>query len=44
MTIVDYATRYPEAIPLRNTNSKAVADALSNYFTRVGISDEIVSD
>ena len=44
LTIVDYATRYPEAIPLRSTNSKTIADALIQYFSRVGIPDEIVSD
>ncbi|PFX14793.1 Transposon Ty3-I Gag-Pol polyprotein [Stylophora pistillata] len=44
LTIVDYATRYPEAIPLRSTSSKAVADALIQYFSRVGIPDKIVSD
>ena len=40
LTIMDYATRYPKAIPLRNASSKAVADAPINYFTRVGIPDE----
>ena len=44
LTIVDYATRYPEAIPLRTTSSKAIADALIQYFSKVGIPDEIVSD
>ena len=44
MTIVDYGTRYPEAIPLRSTNSKAVADALVQYFCKVGIPEELVSD
>ena len=44
LTIVDYATRYPEAIPLRTTNAKTVAEALIQYFSRVGIPDEIVSD
>ena len=42
LTIVDYATRYPEAILLRSTTSKAIADALIHYFSRVGIPD--VSD
>ena len=42
--IVDYATRYPEAIPLRNTSSKTIADALVQYFCRVGIPEELVSD
>ena len=41
---VDYATRYPEAIPLRNIISKTIADALVQYFCRVGIPEEIVSD
>ena len=44
LTIVDYATRYPEAIPLRSISSKVVADALIQYFSRVGIPDELVSD
>ena len=44
LTTVDYATRYPEAIPMRSTNSKTIADALIQYFSRVGIPDEIVSD
>ena len=44
LTIVDYATRYPEAIPLRTTNSKVIADALIQFFSRVGIPEELVSD
>ena len=44
LTIVDYATRYPEAIPLRTTSSKAIADALIQYFSKVGIPDEMVPD
>ena len=43
-TIVDYATWYPEAIPLRSTNSKTITDVLIQYFSRVGIPDETVSD
>ena len=44
LTIVDYATQYPEAIPLRTTSSKAIEDALIKYFSEVGIPDEIASD
>ncbi|KAK3698954.1 hypothetical protein QZH41_003112 [Actinostola sp. cb2023] len=44
LTMVDYATRYPEAFPLRNTNSKVIADNLVTFISRVGIPDEIVSD
>ena len=44
LTVVDYATRYPDAFPLKTTHSKAIADALIVYFSRVGIPEEIVSD
>ena len=44
LTVVDYATRYPEAFPLRKTHSKVIADALISLFVRVGIPKEIVSD
>lgn len=44
LTVVDYATRYPEAFPLRKTHSKAIADALISLFVRVDIPQEIVSD
>jgi hypothetical protein len=44
LTIIDYATRYPEAIPLKSTNSRVVADALLEFFARVGIPEELVSD
>lgn len=44
LSIVDYSTRYPEAILLRTTSSKAVADALIQYFSKIGIPDERVSD
>ena len=44
LTLVDYATRYPEAIPLKTTHSRVVAEALVGIFTRVGLPEEIVSD
>ena len=44
LTIIDYATRYPEAIPLKTTHSRIIAEALVNVFSRVGLPDEIVSD
>ncbi|RUA04454.1 MAG: hypothetical protein DSY43_06235 [Gammaproteobacteria bacterium] len=44
LTIVDYATRYPEAIPLKSTHSREVADALIGVFSRFGIPEELVSD
>ena len=44
LTLVDYATRYPEAIPLKTTHSRVVAEALVGIFTRVGLPEEIVFD
>ena len=44
LVIVDYATRYPEAIPLRVANAKAVAKELFLLFSRVGIAKEILTD
>ena len=44
LTIVDYATKYPEAIPLKSTHSRVIAEALISVFSRVGLPEEIVSD
>ena len=42
--LVDYATRYPEALPLRTATAKAVAKELLLLFSRVGIAREILTD
>lgn len=44
LVIVDYATRYPEAIPLRKETAKAIAKELFLLFSRVGIPSEILTD
>ena len=44
LTLIDYATGYPEALPLKETNSMAVAEALIEMFSRIGIPREILSD
>ncbi|XP_054762005.2 uncharacterized protein LOC129268475 [Lytechinus pictus] len=44
LTIVDYATRYPEAIPLPSIETERVAEALVSVFTRVGIPKEMLTD
>ena len=44
LTIVDMATRFPEAIPLRNIDTVSVAEALVDVFCRVGVQHEILSD
>ena len=42
LTIVDYSSRYPDAIPLRTTSNQNVAEALLEYFSRVGLPKGIV--
>ena len=44
LTVVDYATRYPEAVALKNIETTTVAEALVTIFARVGIPHEILSD
>ena len=44
LTVVDYATRYPEAVALTNIQADTVASALVGIFTRVGFPQEILSD
>ena len=40
----DYATRYPEAIPLMNMDAETIAEELVTLFSRVGIPHEILTD
>ncbi len=44
LVLVDYATRYPEAVPLRSISAKSVAEALFRIISRVGIPKEILTD
>ncbi len=44
LVLVDYATRYPEAVPLRSISAKSVAEALFRIISRVGIPKEIITD
>ncbi|XP_067293545.1 uncharacterized protein [Pseudorasbora parva] len=44
LVIVDYATRYPEAVPLRKATAKNIAHELFLLCTRVGIPAEILTD
>ena len=44
LTIIDFATRYPEAIPLRKTDAATVCEKLIEVFTRYGIPEELLSD
>ena len=44
LTLVDYATCYPEAVPLKNIDTETVAEALLHLYSRVGIPEEVLSD
>ena len=44
LVVCDYATRYPEAIPLRTIDGDQVAKALVTFFSQVSIPDEILTD
>ena len=44
LTLVDYSTRYPEAIALKRIDTETVAEALIEIFSRVGVPCEILSD
>ena len=44
LTLVDYATRFPDAIPLKDATAPSVADGLVEMFSRYGIPAELLSD
>ncbi|XP_076062417.1 uncharacterized protein LOC143037752 [Oratosquilla oratoria] len=44
LTLVDFATRWPEAVALKNIESTTVAEALLGIFSRLGMPKEILSD
>ena len=44
LTMIDYATRYPEAVALPNIETEHVAEALVEMFSRVRIPDEMLKN
>ncbi len=44
LVVCDYATRYPEAIPMKSIDAERVAEELVQLFSRVGILQEILTD
>ena len=44
LVICDYATRYPEAIPLRSIDAVHIAEELIKVFAHLGIPEEILTD
>src|SRR5215469_9808659 len=41
LTVIDYATRYPEAKALKNIDMITIAEALLEIYIRVGIAEEV---
>ena len=44
LSMVDYATRYPDAVPLKNIDTETVAEALLDMYSRLGFPEEVLSD
>ena len=44
LKLMDYATRYPEAVPFPGIEAERVAEALFNMFTRLDFPSEILTD
>ncbi|GFR81479.1 Pol polyprotein [Elysia marginata] len=44
LTLLGYATRYAEAVPLRKIDTESVAEALVDIYSRPGIAEEVLSD
>ena len=43
LTLIDYATRYPEAVPRKKITTEAVVEALLHIYSRVGIPEEVLT-
>ena len=44
LTLVDYTTRYTEAVPLTNIDTETVAKALLDMYSRLRIPKQVLSD
>ncbi len=44
LTMIDYATRYPEAVALPHIDTERVAEAMVDMFSHVGVPEEVLSD
>lgn len=44
LVLIDYATRYPEAVPLKSIEAEMVAEELLVMFTRLGVPKQILTD
>ncbi|GFS16807.1 superoxide dismutase [Cu-Zn] [Elysia marginata] len=44
LTLIDYATRYAEAVSLRKIDTETVAEALVDIYSRLGVPEDVLSD
>ncbi|GFS19330.1 Gypsy retrotransposon integrase-like protein 1 [Elysia marginata] len=44
LILINYATRYAEAVPLRKIDTETVAEALVGIYSRLGVPEEVLSD
>ena len=44
LVVCDYATRYPEAFPLRSIDAETIAEKLVELISRVGVPDEVLTN
>ena len=44
LTLVNYTSRYPKAVPLKKITTEAVAEALLDTYSRVGIPEEVLTN
>ena len=44
LTIMDFSSRYPEAVPLRRIDTESVLEVLLHFFSRFGLPREHLSD
>ena len=42
--VSDYTTRYPEVVALKSTEAEVIAEELMKLFSRVGVSQEILTN
>ena len=44
LTCMCYASKYPDAVPMKRADAKAIAEAMMEIFSRTGLPDEILTD
>ena len=44
LTLVNYATKYSEAVPLKNIDTETVTKAFFAMYIRIGVPEEVLSD